>query len=163
MKPFSACDHMKSTLMIAAIVMGAAMPAHAQTPERITLAVNVRTEGRPTRDETAARMEAEVLIGFQAIPGVVMVPPERAGRIVLLVVGSGPSSDNSVSVVVTERYDRTTLLHLGITDEAVAERMMAQRIVIGHELFTGRKLQDLATRIVTWVDDDIFERARMPK
>ena len=139
------------------------MPSQATAPERITLAVEVRTEGRPTRDETAARVEAAVLLGFQAIPGVVMNPPERAARHVLLIVGSGPSDSNSVSVVVTERYDRTTLKNLGIADEGIAEQMMDRRMIIGHELFSGRHLQELATRIVTWVNGTIFDKARLPK
>ena len=97
---------------------------------------------------------------LEAISDVVIVPRPRGSRTIWIIVGSGPSASNSASVVVTERYDRKTLLTLGVKDEGMAERMMLQRIVIDHELFTGRDLQALATRIVAWVNDDILAKAR---
>lgn len=154
---------MKTILTLAGLLIGAVMPAGAQAPERITFAIDVRTEGRPTRDETAARAEADIRVGLEAIPGAVLVPPERAGRIVWVIVGSGPSDAKSASVVVTERYDQTTLKNLGIIEAHITERMMAQRIVINHELFTGRDLQGMAKRIVEWVNHEIFEPLRPPK
>ena len=77
-----------------------------------------------------------------------------------IIVGAGPTSGNSASVVATERYDRATLLQLGVRDEGMAERMMLQRIVINHEIFTGKNLQEISTRIVTGVTDTILVNVR---
>ena len=149
-----------SFLLFAQVLVGTPLPARAQAPEKITLSLEVRTEGRNTRDESAARLGADVQTALEAISDVVMVPRPRGSRTIWIIVGSGPSASNSASVVVTERYDRKTLLTLGVKDEGMAERMMLQRIVIDHELFTGRDLQALATRIVAWVNDDILAKAR---
>jgi hypothetical protein len=42
----------------------------------------------------------------------------------------------------------------------MAFRMMALRIVIDHQIFTGRDLQELATRLVAAVNAGVFARLR---
>ena len=150
---------LKSLLMLGAL-LAAATPASAQPPGKITVGLEVRTEGRATRDETAAHVEADVKVALEAIQDVAVVPRLQAGRVIWIIVGAGPTAGNSASVVATERYDRGTLLQLGVRDEGMAERMMLQRIVINHEIFTGKNLQELSTRIVAWVTDNVLVNVR---
>jgi hypothetical protein len=63
-------------------------------------------------------------------------------------------------LMVTERYDRETLMVLGIEDDEMAFRMMALQIVADHQIFTGKSLQDLAKRIVTAIDAGVLARLR---
>ncbi len=69
----------------------------------------------------------------------------------------------AASVIVTERYDRETLMVLGIEDDDMAQRMMALQIVVDHQIFTGRDSAALAKRIVTAVNDGMFARLRTLK
>ena len=66
-------------------------------------------------------------------------------------------------MIVTERYDRETLMVLGIEDDDMAQRMMALQIVADHQIFTGRDAAVLARRIVTAVNDGLFARLRTLK
>ena len=88
-----------------------------------------------------------------------IVPPEQAGRIVWIIAGSG-AGPYAASVIVTERYDRETLMVLGIEDDDMASRMMALQIVNDHQIFTGRDLQALAKRIVTSIDEGVLAKLR---
>jgi hypothetical protein len=62
--------------------------------------------------------------------------------------------------MVTERYDRETLMVLGIEDDDMAHRMMALQIVADHQIFTGRSTADLGRRIVTAIDTGVLARLR---
>jgi hypothetical protein len=146
-------------LMLAMIVAGAPSTASAQPAERIAVMLDARTEGRATPDAAAARLLAGVRRGLEAIGDVDVVEPELARRTIWIVTGATPGSP-AASVIVTERYDRETLMVLGIEDDDMAHRMMALQIVVDHQIFTGRDLATLATRIVAAVDDGIFARLR---
>ena len=149
----------KSMLMLTAILIGAPTTALAQATQKITVMLDARTEGRATQDAAAARLLAGVRRGLEAIGDVEIVEPEHARRTIWIVTGATPGS-SAASVIVTERYDRETLMVLGIEDDDIAHRMMALQIVVDHQIFTGRDPAALAKRIVTAVDDGIFTRLR---
>ena len=153
---------MKLMLMISAMLAGAPLLALAQPADTITVVLDVRSEGRATRDEVAARVLGGVRRGLEAIRDVELVPPEQARRTIWIVTGTiaGPYA---ASVIVTERYDRETLMVLGIEDDDMAKRMMALQIVVDHQIFTGRDPAALATRIVTSINDGIFAKLRTLK
>jgi hypothetical protein len=152
----------KSILMLAALWLGTPEPAPAQPAEPITVVLDVRTEGRPTRDDAANRLLAEVQQRLAAIADVAVVPVEQGRRTIWIVTGATAGSF-AASVIVTERYDRETLMVLGIEDDDMAHRMMALQIVVDHQIFTGRALPELARRIVTSVNDGIFAKLRQLK
>jgi len=148
--------------MLLTLAIGIAAPAAAQPPERIAVTLDVRTEGRPNRDETANRLLGDVQHALEAIGDVEVVPREHARRTIWIVTGAAPAP-LAASVIVTERYDRETLMVLGIEDDDMAERMMALQIVVDHQIFTGRDPAALAKRIVASVNDGIFARVRSLK
>lgn len=149
----------KSILMIAALLSGVPSAAHTQPAEKITVMLEARTEGRATRDPAAIRLLADVRRGLEALGDVELVPREHARRTIWIVTGAAPGP-LAASVIVTERYDRETLMVLGIEDDDMAERMMALQIVVDHQIFTGRDPAALAKRIVTAVNEGIFTRLR---
>jgi hypothetical protein len=149
-------------LMLAAILIGMPSPAAAQPAEKITVVLDARTEGRATADAAAARLLAGVRRGLEAIGDVEVVAPELARRTIWIVTGATPGS-SAASVIVTERYDRETLMVLGIEDDDMAHRMMALQIVVDHQIFTGRDPARLAARIVTAVNEGVFTRLRTLK
>jgi hypothetical protein len=146
-------------LMLAAILIGVPSTAPAQPAEKITITLDARTEGRATPDAAAARLLAGVRRGLEAIGDIEVVEPDHARRTIWIVTGATPGS-LAASVIVTERYDRETLMVLGIEDDDMAHRMMALQIVIDHQIFTGRDPAALATRIVPAVNDGILTRLR---
>ena len=157
---------MKSILRLAAILAGAAVAqglspadARAQPAEPITVTLDARTEGRATRDAAATRLLADVRTGLEAISDVAVTPPEQARRTIWIVTGAA-AGPLAASVIVTERYDRETLMVLGIEDDDMAQRMMALQIVVDHQIFTGRDAAAVAKRIVAAVDDGVFARLR---
>ena len=153
----------KSMLMLAALADRRAVTrVRRSRPRQITVMLDARTEGRATRDETATRLLAEVRRGLEAIGDVEVVEPEHARRTIWIVTGATPGSF-AASVIVTERYDRETLMVLGIEDDDMAHRMMALQIVVDHQIFTGRDPAALAQRIVTAVNDGLFARLRTLK
>jgi hypothetical protein len=99
---------------------------------------------------------------IEAIGDVEIVEPELARRTIWIVSGATPGS-SAAPVIVTERYDRETLMVLGIEDDDMAHRMMALQIVVDHQIFTGRDPAALARRIVTAVNDGIFTKLRTLK
>jgi len=148
-------------LMLAALTIGLSAAARAQPAEKITVVLDVRTEGRPTRDAAADRLLAAVQHGLETIGDVEVAPREHARRTIWIVTGAGAAP--SASVIVTERYDRETLMVLGIEDDDMAERMMALQIVVDHQIFTGGDTAALAKRIVGSINDGLFERLRKIK
>ena len=149
-------------LMLAAVLIGAPSTASAQPAEKITVMLDARTEGRAAPDAAAAKLLAGVRRGFEAIGDVEVAEPEHARRTIWIVTGATPGSA-AASVIVTERYDRETLMVLGIEDDDMAHRMTALQIVVDHQIFTGRDPVALARRIVTAVNDGIFAKLRTLK
>ena len=149
----------KPILMLVAMMISAAAPVQAQTAEKIKVVVEARSEGRASRSETATRLLAAVRRGLEATGDIEIVPRDQARRIVWIVAGSSPGVF-AASVMVTERYDRETLMVLGIEDDDMAGRMMALQIVNDHQIFTGRDLAALARRIVTSLDEGVLAKLR---
>lgn len=145
---------------LAATVVLVAAPhaALAQPADRIRVNLNVRSEGRPDRDTKAARLLTEVQRGLEAIADVEIGSRDDSRRVVWIVVGAAPAP--AASVIVTERYDRETLMVLGIEDEDMAHRMMALQIVVDHQIFTAGTTAQLARRIVSALDTGPFARLR---
>lgn len=145
---------------MAGLLLAAGNPVMAQTPDKIRLFVEARSEGQGSRDEVATRLLAAVRGGLESARDVEMVPRDLAQRIIWVIVGRTPGT-YAASVMVTERYDRETLMVLGIEDDDMAGRMMALQIVNDHQIFTGRDLAALAKRIVTAIDEGVLAKLRM--
>jgi hypothetical protein len=146
-------------LLSAAILVGAAAPAMAQAADKIQLVLDVRSEGMATADAQASQLRAEVRRGLEAIADVEIVPADGARRIIWIVTGTTAGAV-AASVIVTERYDRETLMVLGIEDDDMAHRMMALQIVADHQIFTGRTAAAVAKRIVTAIDQGALTKVR---
>ena len=149
----------KPILIVGAMLLAAGTTARAQTADRIRLFVEARSEGQGSRDQVATRMLAAVRGGLEALSDVQIVPRDLAQRIIWIVAGRTPGT-YAASVMITERYDRETLMVLGIEDDDMAGRMMALQIVNDHQIFTGRDLQALAKRIVTSIDEGVVAKLR---
>jgi len=144
-----------TSVMIVACVAIAA-PARAQ---KIQISLIARSEGRSDRDATASALGDAVRKGLEAIADVELVPSDGSRRIVWIIVGTTPGQ-YAASLMVTERYDRETLMVLGIEDDDMAHRMMALQIVADHQVFTGKSVEDVARRIVTAIDTGALARVR---
>ena len=145
--------------LTAVILMWAAAPLTAQTGAKIPISLEARSEGRPDSDATAAKLLGDVRRGFEAIGDVEIVASDGSRRTVWIVAGATPGAV-AASVMVTERYDRETLMVLGVEDEDMAHRMMALQIAVDHQIFTGRTTSDVARRIVAAINGGVFARIR---
>jgi len=150
---------MRSLIAAAALVTISAGAASAQPAPQISIALEARSEGLATGDRTAAALAADVRKGLDALGDVTLVADPLARRMVWLVVGTTPGV-YSASMMVTERYDRETLMVLGIEDDQTAERMMSLQIVNDHQIFTGGDLSDLSRRIVDALNGGVLARLR---
>jgi len=133
-----------------------AAPARAQ---KIQVALVTRSEGRPDADASASAVFDGVRKGLEAIADVELVPSDGSRRIVWIISGTTPGQ-YAASLMITERYDRETLMVLGIEDDDMAHRMMALQIVADHQIFTGKSAQDLSKRIVAAIDKGALDRLR---
>jgi len=145
----------------AAMIAASASVANAQPQGRPRIAVSVeaRTEGRAEPDATAAQLLAEVRRALGALDDVDLVAREGSRRTLWIIAGATPGA-TAASMMVTERYDRETLMVLGIEDDDMAFKMMALQIVADHQIFTGRDTGDLARRIVASLNTGVFARLR---
>lgn len=150
----------RGPIAIAALV-AVALPAlaAAQPREKIPLALEVRSEGQASPEPAAADVGAAVRRGLSALPDVELVPSDGARRIVWIICGTTPGQA-AVSMMITERYDRETLMVLGIEDDEMAFKMMALQIVSDHQIFTGRDAAAVAARVVTALDTGALARLR---
>ena len=148
---------------IAAVVMIVVSPAIAaaqpQPRTRISVSVEARTEGRAEPDATAAQLLADVRRSLAALDDVEIVGRDGSRRTIWIIAGATPGA-TAASMIVTERYDRETLMVLGIEDDDMAFRMMALQIVTDHQIFTGRDTADVARRIVTALNEGVFAKLR---
>ena len=128
--------------------------AHAQSADRIQIAIEV--DGP---DAAAARLGDEVRKGLATEKDVAVISRVDARRVVRLIVT--PSNGTyGVSLLVTERYDRPTLMVLGIEDDDLAGRMMMLQIVNEHQGFAGGDLADIGRQVVASLDDGVFKTLR---
>jgi hypothetical protein len=152
----------KSILTVAVIATAASSATAQPAADKIRVALEVRSEGRATRDPAATRLLDEVRRGLEASGDVEVNPRERISRIIWIVTGtSGPPY--AASMMVTERYNRETLMVLGIEEDDIAERMMALQIVNDHQIFTDADPSALAKRVVVALNDGILAKLRAVK
>ena len=140
------------------MMIGAA-PVQAQPARKIPIVLEARTEGVATRDETATQLLTAVRRGLEAAGDIEIVARDRARRTVWIVTGR-TAGVVAASVIVTEHYDRETLMVLGIEDDDMAGRMMALQIVNDHQIFTGPDIAALSKRIVTSLDEGVLAKLR---
>ncbi len=143
-----------AALLIVSLVLPAAA-AQSQTPRKIRIVLDVRGQN----EEAVGHMMADVRRELQTIRDVELVAPGDSSRAIRIAV-SGDGSFSAASVLVTERYDRETLMVLGIEDDDTANRMMALQIVNDHQIFAGSDAADVAKRLVSALDAGIFARPR---
>jgi len=143
------------------IVTASSSAALAQPPRpaKIQIAVEGRSEGRATADAAGARLIADVRRGLEAIADIEVVPTDRSRRAIWIIAGT-TAGVSSASLMVTERYDRETLMVLGIEDDDMAARMMSLQIANDHQIFTGSDPGDVARRIVAAIDAGVLARWR---
>jgi hypothetical protein len=147
---------MKSIMAAAfALILSAAITVDAQSPKKIRVVLDVRGENAGL----AARLMADVRKELQSIGDVELVAPGDSPRTLRVLAGEGGGL-YAASVLVTERYDRETLMVLGIEDDDTANRMMALQIVNDHQIFTGADSSEVARRIVAAVNGGILARLR---
>jgi hypothetical protein len=146
-------------MVLALILAQPPAPAASQPRPKIAIALEARTEGKPEPDASAAQLLEEVRRGFAVIPDVEIVPSDGSRRTIWIITGAAPGV-TAASVMITERYDRETLMVLGIEDDEMAFRMMALQIVSDHQIFTGPDAASVGKRIVKAVDEGIFARLR---
>jgi len=144
---------MKLRALICCAALLVARLATAQPPD---LRVALDVEGPP---DVASTLSDEVKKGLAAEKDVDVVSRVDARRVVRLIVT--PSNGvYGVSLLVTEQYDRPTLMVLGIEDDDLANRMMMLQIVNEHQGFAGRDLAEIARQIVASLDDGLFKTLR---
>src|SRR5579872_26071 len=147
-----------STVALLAFTVLGAVPLHAQPPRKIRMVLDIRGD-----NETAVgRLMADVRRELQTVTDVELVPPGDSARTIRVVVASstGASGFYAASVLVTERYDRETLMVLGIEDDDTANRMMALQIVNDHQIFAGSDASEVARRLVASLNAGIISRLR---
>jgi len=150
---------MRSLTAAIALLLTAPAATYAQAAPKIQIALDGQSEGRPAREGAGSQLLDQVRHGLDAIGDVQIVPAERATRIIWIVAGA-TAGPYAASLMVTERYDRETLMVLGIEDDDMAARMMSLRIVNDHQIFTGNDLADLARRIVASLNTGVLARVR---
>jgi hypothetical protein len=141
------------TCLVAVAIVLTSGTARAQPP---WLRIAVDVEG-PV--DAASKLEEEVRKGLATEKDVDLVSRVDARRVVRLIV-SASDGVYGVSLLVTEQYDRPTLMVLGIEDDDLAGRMMMLQIVNEHEGFAGKDLADLGRQIVASLDDGVFKTLR---
>jgi hypothetical protein len=146
---------MKSIIAALVLILGAGITVDAQSPKRIRLVLDVRGENQGL----AGRLLAEVRKELLSLADVEIVAPGDSARTIRVLAGEGGGA-YAASVLVTERYDRETLMVLGIEDDDTANRMMALQIVNDHQILTGTDVSDVAKRIVASLNTGILARLR---
>jgi hypothetical protein len=146
-------------VILAAAILVAVAPAARAQIAKIPISLVVRSEGRADRDAASNAVHDAVRKGLEGIADVELVPSDGTRRTVWIIVGTA-AGQHAASLMVTERYDRETLMVLGIEDDDMAHRMMALQIVADHQIFTAASDADLARRIVTAVDTGALARIR---
>jgi hypothetical protein len=151
-------------LLLASVLLMCAAPAFAQAPPstssgqaKIEVALDVEALGAPA--EAATTLQNEIRKGLQTASDVTIVSRTAARRVVRVIV-TVADGVYGASLLVTEQYDRPTLMVLGIEDDDLAERMMRLQIVNEHQGYSGRDLSEIGRRIVVSLDEGVFRALR---
>ena len=145
-------------ILLTALFLTAPTMAFGQTAPKIQVALDVQGAGVVAGD-AASKLAADVRSGLQATSDIEVVSRAAARRVVRVIVTAADGVFGA-SLLVTEQYDRPTLMILGIEDDDLAERMMRLQIVNEHQGFVGRDLADIGRRIVASLDDGVFAALR---
>lgn len=145
-------------MTLLSLVFAAALlaPDQARAPMPTAIQIAIDVEGPA---EAAATLTDEVRKGLATVKDVAVVSRADARRVVRLIV-SASNGVYGISLLVTEQYDRPTLMVLGIEDDDLAGRMMMLQIVNEHQGFAGRDLAELGRQIVASLDDGLFKTLR---
>jgi hypothetical protein len=146
---------MKPILAALVLSLGLGIAADAQSPKNIRLVLEVRGENTGL----VGRVMTDVRKELQAIADVELVAPGDSARTIRVLVGDSGGA-YAASVLITERYDRETLMVLGIEDDDTANKMMALQIVNDHQIVTGADVSDVAKRLVASLNTGILARLR---
>ena len=149
---------MRATAIVGAVLLLAARAAAAQPSPKIQVAIEAEGTG-PAANDAAARLGEELRKGLAAASDVEIVSRVDARRVIRIIV-SVADGVYGASLLVTEQYDRPTLMVLGIEDDDLAGRMLMLQIVNEHQGFAGRDLADIGRRIVATLDDGLFKSLR---
>ncbi|HYM22541.1 MAG TPA: hypothetical protein VEU08_05020, partial [Vicinamibacterales bacterium] len=114
---------------------------------------------RGDNEGAVARVVADVRRELQSLGDIELVASPDATRMIRIVVAGG-SPFWAASTLVTERYDRETLMVLGIEDDDTANKMMSLQIVNDHQVVTGTDVSDVAKRLVATLNGGILTRLR---
>ena len=144
-------------LTLAALTTSAP-PLTAQPQSTIQLAIDVQGVG-PVASDAAAKLLGEIRKGLEAQSDIQVISRADARRVVRVIV-SAAGGVYGASLLVTERYDRQTLMVLGIEDDDLAGRMMMLQIVNEHQGFAGSELAEIGRRIVATLNDGVFAALR---
>jgi hypothetical protein len=148
----------KTVSAVLAALFITAPPLFAQPQSKIEVAIDVQGAG-PAAGDAAAKLLAEVRRGLAAASDVQVISRADARRVVRIIV-SAAGTTYGASLLVTERYDRETLMVLGIEDDDLAGRMMRLQIVNEHQGFAGADLAEIGRRIVATLNDGVFTALR---
>jgi hypothetical protein len=143
------------------VVAASATPVLAQPARQIQVALDVQGVG-PAASDGATKLLAELRKGLDSARDVEIVARGQAHRVIRIIV-SAASGVYGASLLVTEQYDRETLMIIGIEDDDLAGRMMLPQMVNEHQGFVGTDLAEIARRIVATLDDGVFARLRSLK
>ena len=137
------------------VLAQALVAAQPQSPRKLRFVLDVRAESEASRAAFTDGMRREL----RSLADVEIVPPGESARTIRVIVSSAPGF-YAASALVTERYDRETLMVLGIEDDDTANRMMALQIVNEHLIVAGADTADVARRIVAALETGLFVRLR---
>jgi hypothetical protein len=145
-------------MLLAAALLLVPASALAQSPQKIQVALDVQGVG-PAASEAATKLLAGIRQGLQSAADIDIVGRASAHRVIRVIV-SAADGVYAASLLVTEQYDRPTLMMLGIEDDDLADRMMLLQIVNEHQGFAGRDLADIGRQVVASLDDGVFKALR---
>jgi hypothetical protein len=149
---------MRATAIVCAVLLLATRATAAQPLPKIQVAIEAEGTG-PAANDAAARLGEELRKGLAAAGDVEIVSRVDARRVIRIIV-SVVDGVYGASLLVTEQYDRPTLMVLGIEDDDLAGRMMMLQIVNEHQGFAGRDLADIGRRMTATLDDGLFKSLR---
>jgi hypothetical protein len=113
----------------------------------------------PSAADAASALAVDIRKGLESAGDVEVIPRTDARRVVRVIV-TAASDVYGASLLVTERYDRETLMVLGIEDDDLAGRMMMLQIVNEHQGFAGSDVAEIGRRIVASLNDGVLAALR---
>src|SRR3954447_26447775 len=106
---------MKALLFTAALLVAGGGQS-GPPPPKIPIALEAGSEGGAKGDGATAGLLATVRRGLEALGDVALVPRDQSRRTLWITAGARPGF-YAASLMITERYDRETLMVLGIEDD----------------------------------------------